>query len=73
MFSFTGLNPQQTKRLVEEYSIYLTCACGSRTSTSHHKLTHFVPLANGRISMAGLNKNNVEIFAKAVDEVVRGK
>lgn len=24
MFSFTGLNPEQTKRLVEEYSIYLT-------------------------------------------------
>jgi aspartate/tyrosine/aromatic aminotransferase len=39
----------------------------------HHKLTLLVPLANGRISMAGLNKNNVEIFAKAVDEVVRGK
>jgi len=52
MFSFTGLNPQQTKRLVEEFSVYLT--------------------ANGRISMAGLNKNNVETFAKAVDQVVRG-
>lgn len=25
MFSFTGLTPDQTKRLVEEYSVYLTC------------------------------------------------
>lgn len=25
MFSFTGLTPEQTKRLVEEYSVYLTC------------------------------------------------
>lgn len=52
MFSFTGLTPDQTKRLVEEYSIYLT--------------------GNGRISMAGLNTKNVETFARAVDDVVRG-
>ena len=24
MFSFTGLNPDQTKKLVEEHSVYLT-------------------------------------------------
>ncbi|CED82622.1 aspartate aminotransferase [Phaffia rhodozyma] len=53
MFSFTGLKPEQTKILLEKYSVYLT--------------------SNGRISMAGLNKSNVSIFAKAVDEVVRGE
>ncbi|KAF4440051.1 aspartate aminotransferase [Fusarium austroafricanum] len=32
---------------------------------------HIYMTKNGRISMAGLNDNNVEYFAKAVDEVVR--
>ncbi|CAM1511497.1 Fc.00g090100.m01.CDS01 [Cosmosporella sp. VM-42] len=32
---------------------------------------HVYMTKNGRISMAGLNKNNVEYFAKAVDKVVR--
>lgn len=27
MFSFTGLNPSQTKVLKEQYHVYLTCAC----------------------------------------------
>ena len=29
MFSFTGLNPDQTKKLVEEHSVYLTGKSGS--------------------------------------------
>ena len=33
---------------------------------------HVYMTKNGRISMAGLNTGNVEYFAKAVDEVVRG-
>ncbi|KAG9520117.1 hypothetical protein KCU71_g23836, partial [Aureobasidium melanogenum] len=32
---------------------------------------HVYMTKNGRISMAGLNTNNVEYFAKAVDKVVR--
>jgi len=52
MFSFTGLNASQVKKLRAEYHIYMT--------------------QNGRISMAGLNSSNVEYFAKAVDQVVRG-
>jgi aspartate aminotransferase, cytoplasmic len=35
------------------------------------KESHVYMTKNGRISMAGLNKNNVEYFAKAVDRVVR--
>lgn len=35
------------------------------------KESHVYMTKNGRISMAGLNKNNVEYFAKAVDKVVR--
>ena len=33
---------------------------------------HVYMTKNGRISMAGLNTNNVEYFAKAVDKTVRG-
>lgn len=33
---------------------------------------HVYMTKNGRISMAGLNTGNVEYFARAVDEVVRG-
>ena len=32
---------------------------------------HIYMTKNGRISMAGLNTNNVEYFAKSVDAVVR--
>ncbi|GAA6063248.1 hypothetical protein JCM10212_003611, partial [Sporobolomyces blumeae] len=53
MFTFTGLNPEQCKALVEKGHIYLT--------------------ANGRVSMAGLNSNNVEYVAECIDKVVRGE
>jgi aspartate aminotransferase len=33
--------------------------------------SHVYMTKNGRISMAGLNTNNVEYFAKAVDKAVR--
>jgi hypothetical protein len=119
MFSFTGLNPKQTKSLVEDYHVYLTCTfqLSSPVALSISLLTVFVSciapfhlllalpshlalpqsavappypsptfpsfpadspifsllLANGRISMAGLNKSNVKRFAKAVDAVVRAE
>lgn len=49
MFSFTGLDPDQTKRLVEEYSIYLTCGYGEATGSApslpirylHSQRSHF--------------------------------
>ncbi|KAF9453237.1 aspartate aminotransferase [Macrolepiota fuliginosa MF-IS2] len=52
MFSFTGINPDQSKALVEKAHVYLT--------------------VNGRISMAGLNSNNIRYFAESLDKVVRG-
>ncbi|KAG5653061.1 Aspartate aminotransferase, mitochondrial [Sphagnurus paluster] len=52
MFSFTGLNPAQTKVLAEKAHVYMT--------------------ADGRISMAGLNANNIEYFATSVDAAVKG-
>ncbi|KAG8905689.1 aspartate transaminase aat1 [Tulasnella sp. 403] len=53
MFSFTGLNPSQTKALAEKAHIYMT--------------------ADGRISMAGLNAQNIDYFAQSVDAAVKGK
>ncbi|KAJ9099812.1 hypothetical protein QFC21_003811 [Naganishia friedmannii] len=73
MFSFTGLNKAQCDSLVNDYSIYLT------GELSLHRLfelkrsdTPSFVTANGRISMAGLNTNNLQRFAESVDEVVRG-
>ena len=51
MFSYTGLNEEQVKILVEKYHIYL--------------------LKSGRISMCGLNENNVQYVAEAINEVVK--
>lgn len=34
---------------------------------------HVYLTANGRISMAGLNSQNIRYFAAKLDEVVRGK
>ncbi|KAG5648036.1 hypothetical protein DXG03_007071 [Asterophora parasitica] len=52
MFSFTGLNSDQTKVLAEKAHVYMT--------------------ADGRISMAGLNANNIVHFAESVDAAVKG-
>ena len=50
MFSYTGLNAQQIKCLVEEYHIYLP--------------------KDGRISLSGINTNNVEYVSKAINDAV---
>jgi len=50
MFTFTGLNKEQTSRMVEEFHIYMT--------------------GDGRISMAGLNPNNVSYVADCINAVV---
>jgi aspartate aminotransferase len=34
---------------------------------------HVYMTSNGRISMAGLNGNNIDYFAESVDAAVRGK
>lgn len=53
MFSFTGLNGEQCKGMVERGHIYMT--------------------GNGRISMAGLNRQNLGYVAEKIDEAVRGR
>jgi len=50
MFSFTGINPTQSKALISEAHVYLT--------------------TNGRISMAGLNRNNIRYFAESLHRVL---
>ncbi|KAG9509310.1 Aspartate aminotransferase, cytoplasmic, partial [Fragariocoptes setiger] len=50
MFSYTGLNPNQVKLLVDEFHIYLP--------------------VDGRISLAGLNTNNVNYVAEAIHKAV---
>lgn len=48
MFCYTGLAPEQVRRMIDEYHIYLT--------------------KDGRISMAGLNAENVAYVAGAMHE-----
>lgn len=50
MFCYTGLNPDQVKKLREEYHIYMT--------------------SNGRVSMAGVNSNNVGYIAQSIAKVL---
>lgn len=50
MFSYTGLNVNQVKFLINEFHIYLP--------------------DDGRISLAGLNTENVEYVAKAINKAV---
>jgi len=51
MFSFTGLSPEQSTKMIEEHHVYM--------------------LKTGRISLAGLNKGNVQYVVDAIDAVVR--
>lgn len=51
MFSFTGLNVEQSKAMIEKHHVYM--------------------LPNGRISMAGVNVNNVKYLAQSIDDVTR--
>jgi len=53
MFSFTGLDGEQSQAMIDNGHIYMT--------------------GNGRISMAGLNNQNVGYVAEQIDFVVRGK
>lgn len=51
MFSYTGLNPVQSRTMRDRFHIYMT--------------------DNGRISITGLTRANVEYFAESMDWVVR--
>ncbi|KAF8844584.1 aspartate aminotransferase [Paxillus ammoniavirescens] len=53
MFSFTGINADQSQALIDKAHIYLT--------------------TNGRISMAGLNTQNIRYFAENLDKAVRNE
>lgn len=99
MFSFTGLNPDQCKKMVENAHIYMTGNGESfflfniilKSLPFLFKFGNYegetrlqVPIRStcadmftgcrfiGRISMAGLNTNNVRYVAECIDKAVRG-
>lgn len=51
MFVYTGLSPEQMKRLRDEFSVYAT--------------------DDGRFSISGINDNNVEYLADAINQVIK--
>jgi len=50
MFSFSGLNPEQVKRLKDEFAIYI--------------------VGSGRISVAGMTKNNMDALCNGIAQVL---
>lgn len=99
MFSFTGLNPDQCKKMVENAHIYMTgngeslplptsffCVAPFPVQAWEYegetRLQFLIRSACadlfsgcriiGRISMAGLNTNNVQYVAECIDKAVRG-
>ena len=74
MFSFTGLSEEQVMTLRSKWHVYMACFdfLFSLVYCIGYTLTlFFLQTKNGRISMAGLNTNNIDYFAEAVDSVVR--
>ena len=53
MFSYTGLNAEQSDAMVKKHHIYMT--------------------KDGRISIAGLNGQNIDYVANAICDVLGGK
>ncbi|CUM66614.1 uncharacterized protein PRCAT00004285001 [Priceomyces carsonii] len=51
LFWFSGLGPEQVKKMIEEFHIYLP--------------------RNGRINIAGLNDNNVQLFCSIFDRIIK--
>jgi aspartate aminotransferase len=70
MFSFTGLNPDQCKAMVDNAHIYMT---GNGAYPEYVTPEAVLTQHTGRISMAGINTNNVEYVAQSIDKAVRGK
>jgi len=67
MFSFSGLSGKLGYLLLEGNHVHFTAQqCEVLTNKYHIYL-----LKNGRISMCGLNSNNLDYVAAAIDDVVR--
>lgn len=75
MFSYTGLPREQILRLKDKWHIYMVCMKPDTISTLEiSRVIHTeygFQTENGRISVAGLNSENLHYFVNAVDDVVR--
>jgi aspartate aminotransferase len=74
MFSFTGLTEEQVSRLRSKWHVYMVCFrpfFSFGLGLCVDVVLTILQTKNGRISMAGLNTNNIDYFAEAVDSVVR--
>jgi aspartate aminotransferase len=70
MFSFTGLSEAQVMTLRSKWHVYMV-STWSPLDFVRFTNDRSLQTKNGRISMAGLNTNNLDYFAEAVDSVVR--
>ncbi|KAI9732561.1 MAG: Aspartate aminotransferase, cytoplasmic [Cirrosporium novae-zelandiae] len=63
--------PGSWKHITEQIGMFSYTGLNEAQVAKLREDAHVYMTKNGRISMAGLNTNNVEYFAKAVDKVVR--
>ena len=64
--------PGTWKHITEQIGMFSFTGLSEAQVAELRAKSHVYMTKNGRISMAGLNTGNVEYFARAVDEVVRG-
>lgn len=68
MFGFLGLSPA----VVTELKGWFTCLLGTRTECSHNAEKYHIYMAqNSRVSIAGLNPDNVEYVAVSIADVLK--
>ncbi|KAF2637481.1 PLP-dependent transferase [Massarina eburnea CBS 473.64] len=63
--------PGKWNHITEQIGMFSFTGLTEKQVDSLRETSHVYMTKNGRISMAGLNTNNVEYFAKAVDKAVR--
>ncbi|TEY65337.1 hypothetical protein BOTCAL_0141g00220 [Botryotinia calthae] len=63
--------PGKWNHITEQIGMFSYTGLSEKQVSELRDEAHVYMTQNGRISMAGLNTNNIDYFAKAVDEVVR--
>lgn len=63
--------PGSWNHITDQIGMFSFTGLNEKQVLQLREVAHVYMTKNGRISMAGLNTNNVEYFAKAVDKVVR--
>lgn len=64
--------PGNWNHIVDQIGMFSYTGLSTEQSKALTEKAHIYLTTNGRISMAGLNSNNIRYFAENLDKVVRG-